>query len=249
MRYETERYLKNSKTNVAMNTRAISTKQKSSSRTTPLQSASRKRKTPIKSLILRLVVFITVAAGLILSTAFIDEETFSKYFMTNSYAKAATQAPVVDKKHITEAEKEIISNLKEKKEELERRETQITEQEKRIEEEKKNIEGKLAEIQKIRDEVSKKYDERLAVEKERLDKMVATFSSMKPAIAASVFETMELDLVVKLIDNMKGAKVAAILDKMSKTRATQITTAFALLKDKGQVAQNTNSAPADKAQQ
>ncbi|MBN1114112.1 MAG: hypothetical protein JXA66_02100 [Oligoflexia bacterium] len=196
---------------------------------TTLHQQDSQRKRELKRLLVRLFIFVAVTVSLMFATTMLDDTNFAGVFFKRSYAKTVTS----DKKPSNLAEKDLLNNLKQRQEELDRKEALLKKEEQRLEEEKKVIEEKLSEISKIRKEVSDRHSEKIQVEKDRLDKMVITFSNMKPAVAASVFETMNINLVVKIIDQMKGKLVAQIMDKMSKERATKIATNFAMLKDRG----------------
>jgi flagellar motility protein MotE (MotC chaperone) len=196
---------------------------------TSFQQGSKQRNKNLKILTLRFGIFVLVTVSLLAGSALLDNEQAARYFLKTSYARTNGN----EKKNITLAEKELLNSLETRKSELDRREELVQKAEQRIIEERKQIEQKLAEIKSMRDDISKKYAERLRVEEDRLGKMVKTFSNMKPAIAANVFQIMDIDLVVKIIEQMKGKTVAAILDKMSKDRATLIATSFTKMKDRG----------------
>lgn len=194
---------------------------------TSLQRDSKRKKTEFRNLIYRFGAFLVVAAFLMVGSTMLDDNQVARYLFSKSYAKTE------DKKAVKDAEKDLLNSLQTRKEELDRKENLLKENEKRLEQEKKDIEAKLEEVKKVRDEISKKMEEKVKVEEDRLNKMVNSFENMKPAAAASIFENMDVNLVVKIMDKMKTKNVASIIDKMSQDKATNITTTFALLKDKG----------------
>jgi flagellar motility protein MotE (MotC chaperone) len=196
--------------------------------TTSLQRDSRRKKSDLRQLLYRLISFIVVAGFLMVGSAMLDDNQVAKYLFSKSYAKTEEK-----KTSVKEAEKDLLNSLQTRKEELDRKESLIKENEKRLEQEKKEIEVKLEDVKKIRDEIAKKMDEKVKVEEDRMSKMVSSFENMKPASAASIFENMDVNLVVKIMDRMKSKNVAMIMDKMSQDKATNITTSFALLKDRG----------------
>lgn len=193
------------------------------------QEGSVRKRKAISSLVVRFFVFIFLGLFLLISISSIDEKNISKYFFKKSLAKNIT--PTTNR--VTEAEKKLYNSLNEEKEAMEVQRKLIEEERARLEEQKKEIEQKLAEVKQIKSDIDKTQEDKIKISNERLEKMVIAFTSMKPATTASVFENMDVNLVVKIIDKMDAKKVAPILDKMNNIKTTEITSAFALVKDKG----------------
>ena len=57
--------------------------------------------------------------------------------------------------------------------------------------------------------------------------LVKIYESMKPKDAARIFEELELEILMPVIERMKERKTAPILAKMSSVKATAITTQLA----------------------
>ena len=71
---------------------------------------------------------------------------------------------------------------------------------------------------------SKLYDEK---EQEKIRSLVKIYENMKPKDAARIFEEIDMDVLLDVVDKMKEKKIAPILAKMNATRAKEITTELA----------------------
>jgi len=194
-----------------------------------MRSDKPKRKTQ-NNIFLRFIVFIFVSFSSMLFLAYIDSNNIKSLFYKSSLAKNTTKQ---NTNRVSEAEKKLFNSLKSREEELKLERKLIEEERSKIEEEKNILNQKLSEVKKIKEDLEKINADRLFVENGRLEKMVATFVNMKPAQAANVLETMDIDLVVKLIDKMDAKKVAPIMDKMKNEKINEIASTYSLLKDKG----------------
>jgi len=84
----------------------------------------------------------------------------------------------------------------------------------------KNIEAQIRELVSINDEQ----------EKVQIDSLVRTYSAMKPADAAKIFNTLEMDILFSNIENMHPKIVAKVLAKMTIGTANDITVELATRK-------------------
>ena len=67
-------------------------------------------------------------------------------------------------------------------------------------------------------------------QKAQIDSLVRTYSAMKPADAAKIFNTLEMDILISIIENMNPKVVAKVLAKMNTGSANNITVELATRK-------------------
>ncbi len=103
--------------------------------------------------------------------------------------------------------------------ELDARESLILVAEKRIEQKIKEMEGLRAQLQSLVGQASE-------AQQAQLDNLVKIYEIMKPKEAAKIFETLELPILLGVVQKMKPARTAAVLAEMNPEKAKEITTAL-----------------------
>ncbi|NQW12125.1 MAG: hypothetical protein HQ481_19850 [Alphaproteobacteria bacterium] len=119
---------------------------------------------------------------------------------------------------------ELLQSLAERRKELEERERALDQREGLLAAAEHRIEQKIAEMTKIKGEIEaliKKYDEQ---EEAQLKSVVKIYETMKPKDAARIFDEMDMDVLLQVINRMKASKTAPVLANMSPARAKEITT-------------------------
>ncbi len=144
---------------------------------------------------------------------------------------SAASAPAADGPLIvgmpTNAEMELITQLRQRRQELDGRETQLDLQEQLLASTEKRINDKIKQLEVL--EVRIKEHLRLfeEAEEKQLDSIVKVYETMKPKEAAPRFEALALQTQVDLVTRMKSNKVAALMEKMTPQKASILTTELA----------------------
>jgi flagellar motility protein MotE (MotC chaperone) len=133
-----------------------------------------------------------------------------------------------DPANLTKAEVDTLQRLAERREVIERRERETNAKEGLLKAAESRIDGKIAQLQDLEKNIQgllKQYD---GQKQEEIDQLVRIYSAMKPKDAASIFETLEMPILVGVVQKMNVAKVAPILGAMAqtasgRTRATLLT--------------------------
>jgi len=89
------------------------------------------------------------------------------------------------------------------------------------------IDQKLQELRNLKEEVQGLLAEYNEKEDAKIRSLVKIYESMKPKNAAQIFETLEMEVLLEVVDKMKEAKSALILAKMSAERAKELTVLYA----------------------
>ncbi|NVJ97547.1 MAG: hypothetical protein HWE25_05305 [Alphaproteobacteria bacterium] len=139
--------------------------------------------------------------------------------------EAASPPPVLGIRN--QAEMELISQLRQRRENLEARAQQLDIQEQLLASTEKRINDKIVQLQEL--EVRIKQHLRLFedAEEKQLAAIVEVYEKMKPKDAAPRFEALALQTQVDLVSKMRPAKVAALMEQMSPQKASILTTELA----------------------
>ena len=74
-----------------------------------------------------------------------------------------------------------------------------------------------------KEEIEKQQKEREAAEKKRVTKLARLYNDMKPADAAKVMETLDIDLCIAILQRMDEGNAAKVMTAFDPERAAQIT--------------------------
>lgn len=112
--------------------------------------------------------------------------------------------------------------LNERKKELDLKESELAKLEEELLKRKQELDEKLKQLETMRADISKTLKVRVASDHEKVDKLVAVYSTMKPAQASKIIETLDEDLAVEILDNMKKKSAAEILNMMDAKKARKL---------------------------
>jgi flagellar motility protein MotE (MotC chaperone) len=139
-------------------------------------------------------------------------------------AAAAEPEPEVDDPYeYTDEEVDVLQQLAKRREELDLRARQLDEREALIQAAEQRMEQKMAELKALQATVEDLLRVRSEQEEAELKSLVKMYENMKPKAAAKVFEEMDMDVLLDVVDRMNERKVAPILALVTPTRAKEIT--------------------------
>jgi len=137
----------------------------------------------------------------------------------------SAQPPVQEEFSRTEIE--ILQSLSQRREELEQYEKSLKLRETILKATEERIESKIAELSALKQDVDAllaKYNEK---EEAKIRSLVKIYENMKPKDAARIFEEIDMDVLLEVVDRMSERKIAPVLAKMQAKRAKEITTELA----------------------
>ena len=138
-------------------------------------------------------------------------------------ADAAPEPEVEDPFDYTDEEVDVLQQLAKRREELDLRARQLDEREALIQAAEQRMEQKMAELKALQATVEDLLKARSEQEEAELKSLVKMYENMKPKAAAKVFEEMDMDVLLDVVDRMNERKVAPILALVTPTRAKEIT--------------------------
>jgi flagellar motility protein MotE (MotC chaperone) len=138
-------------------------------------------------------------------------------------ADAALEPEVDDPYAYTDEEVDVLQQLAKRREELDLRARQLDERQALIQAAEQRMEQKMAELKALQATVEDLLKARSEEEEAELKSLVKMYENMKPKAAARVFEEMDMDVLLDVVDRMNERKVAPILALVTPTRAKEIT--------------------------
>jgi flagellar motility protein MotE (MotC chaperone) len=130
----------------------------------------------------------------------------------------------------TRAEIELLVNLAQRREQLEQRAREIDLRQSLLAASEKRLDDRLAELKKLEasiKQVVQQYDKQ---EEQNLQGLVKVYENMKPKDAARIFEKLEPNILLGVVERMKEAKLALVLADMTPQVAQDLTVRLATRK-------------------
>jgi flagellar motility protein MotE (MotC chaperone) len=122
----------------------------------------------------------------------------------------------------SDEEVKVLQSLSKRREQLDQRERDLVQREKLLQAAEKKVDEKVAELSKLRGELDTLLDNQQKVETESIAQLVKIYESMKPKDAANIFNDMDFDVLLNIIDKMSERKVAPVMAAMDPDRARDI---------------------------
>jgi len=129
--------------------------------------------------------------------------------------------------NLTQSELEVLQALQERREEIDRREDDVIRKEAELEAIRKQIERKVAELQALQDTIQGLLIQHDEQEEGELRRLVKIYEVMKPKDAARVFDTLDMPILLDVLQRMKERLAAPILANMDPERAKSVTVELA----------------------
>jgi flagellar motility protein MotE (MotC chaperone) len=136
-----------------------------------------------------------------------------------------------DPTRFNQSEIDLLQALGQRREALETRERALDQREALIKAAEKRLEEKVADLDAVKLELQQMLARSNEQEDARLRSLVRIYESMKPKDAAQIFDKLEINVLLGVVERMKENKVAPILASMQPDRARQVTD---MLADKSQ---------------
>ncbi len=124
----------------------------------------------------------------------------------------------------TRKEIEYLQKLVQRREELDRRSRELDNREKLLEAVEMRITERTESLKKIEETIEaslKKHDE---IERAQVESLVKIYSAMKPKDAANIFNNLDEDVLIVIVEKMKEKQMGAILANMDLDKAKKLTT-------------------------
>lgn len=128
-----------------------------------------------------------------------------------------------EKNQFTQSELLLLQELAERREALDLRSQEIDKKAIQLKVSEQEIDKRLKQMQEYEQKLKQLIREYNEKEKEKITSLVKVYASMKPKDAARIFETLDLEVAVALLKEMKPSNSSAILAQIAPVKAKAIT--------------------------
>ncbi|WP_290809523.1 hypothetical protein [Ferrovibrio sp.] len=130
----------------------------------------------------------------------------------------------------TRAEIDLLANLAQRRDQIEQRAREVDLRESLLAAAEKRLDERIAEIKKLEASVKQIVQQYDKQEEQNLQGLVKVYENMKPKDAARIFEKLEPNVLLGVVERMKEAKLALVLADMAPATAQDLTVRLATRK-------------------
>ncbi len=144
---------------------------------------------------------------------------------------------------VSESEKAVLLELRERRQELEAREAGLSSRESTAAAAEKKLSSRVEELQGLQKKLESLDASRRQQEDSAWQGLVKVYETMKPRDAAVIFNDLAMPVLLPVLDRMKEAKAAAILAAMQPEKAREVTTQLALTRARAATVETAGKPP------
>lgn len=133
------------------------------------------------------------------------------------------ESGVGDVSKLSYSEIRLLQELGERRKALDGRERKLDQRAVLLKAAEQRLVEKQEDLKKIRQEIKKLLNIKEKEEAERLNRLVAIYSNMKPKDAAKIFNDLDMTVLIDVMQSMKERKIAPIVAAMDAERARLLT--------------------------
>jgi flagellar motility protein MotE (MotC chaperone) len=154
-------------------------------------------------------------------------------------ADAGGEAP----RFMTRSEIEVLNRLTQRRKEIERHGRDLELREVLLKAAEKRVEAKLVELKQIETRIEATFSRQEEEKNEQFQSLVGMYENMKPKEAARIFDTLDMDILLSVVEQMRGRKMAPILASMNPEVAQRLTVELAA-RASGEITSKARTLPA-----
>ncbi len=151
------------------------------------------------------------------------QETADLNKILESSDTAAQNAATPPNTTFSQSEIMILQELAARREALDIRSREIDKKAVQLRVAEQEIDKRLTQLRDYEEKLRKLIKEYNDKERAKIDALVKVYSTMKPKDAARIFNTLDIDVTVSLLKDMKPSTSSAILSQMKAEKAKEIT--------------------------
>ncbi len=139
--------------------------------------------------------------------------------------------PAFDPEDLSAGEWDLLQQLSARRDALDQRERDLDQREALLAVAEQRVDEKVAELEAVRGQIEELLGQVDEEGEAQLLGLVSIYESMRPADAATIFNGLDLEVLISVLERMRGTKSAAILAGMNPERARLVTTELARRRD------------------
>jgi flagellar motility protein MotE (MotC chaperone) len=181
--------------------------------------------------LLRLLPSVALASGLLLvlngAGLFHDAAALAQTVLAANPVPANPDYAGGDDQIASAAQADMLTVMSRRRGELDAREAQIKLQADILAATEQRVDAKIAQLKTLQDKIASLLGERDDAQKAQITTLFKTYSAMKPADAARIFDQLPDEVLVPVAQQMKSDVLGQILAKMTPTGAQKLTVKLA----------------------
>lgn len=134
-------------------------------------------------------------------------------------------APPADE-DVSPAEMEVLKQLSDRRGQLDKRSKELDTREALIKVAEQRVDQKIKEMETLRQQLTSMVNQVSEAQAVQTENLVKIYETMKPDEAARIFETLDMPVLLGVIQRMKPARTAPIMAKMAPEKAKELTIAL-----------------------
>ena len=131
---------------------------------------------------------------------------------------------------LSQAELDVLQQLTERRTVLDQREGELDERAALLQAAETRIDQKIQDLKDLRATLEQLTRIRDDQEEKKILSLVKIYETMKPKDAARIFQDLEMDTLLLVVDRMKERKLAPVMAEMNPNKAMEITVELARLR-------------------
>jgi len=136
----------------------------------------------------------------------------------------AAQASISDDS--SQSAMDLVKQLSTRREALDQREQEIGSREALTKVAEQRIDQKIKEMETLRTQLQGMVNQLSATQQQQIENLVKIYETMKPKEAARILETLELPVLLGVVERMKPQRTAVIMAEMNPQKAKDLTVAL-----------------------
>lgn len=124
------------------------------------------------------------------------------------------------------AEMDLLGKLVERREQLEKRSRDLDAREALLKITEQRVDQKIKEMDLMRQQIQSLVNQVAGAQQAQLGNLIKIYETMKPDEAARIFETLDMPILLGVIQGMKPARTALVMAKLSAEKAREVTVAL-----------------------
>ena len=121
------------------------------------------------------------------------------------------------------SEIDVLQSLAQRREELDQRERNLNESAAMLKAAETEIDRKVTELNNLKSEIESLLGQQQKMEEARIVSLVKIYESMKPKEAATIFNTLDMDVLLAVVGRMNERRLSPILASMDPEKARIVT--------------------------
>ena len=152
---------------------------------------------------------------------------------------SATPIGVAEPTPVSDSERTLLLELRQRRQALDARETTLAAREAVLAAAERKLSARVDELQALQTRLEGMESARKSRDEANWRGLVKLYESMKPRDAALIFNELDMQVLLQVVDRMKEAKAAAIMAAMQPDKAREVTTELARMRTRASSDQNT----------